>query len=68
MQVSNQRLSIGVTPKTKRLPKQGEMLLSVRGSPLGVYKEDNMEAITGMLLLLGFHTLLALDNRLTDLH
>ncbi|CAI9087239.1 OLC1v1021264C1 [Oldenlandia corymbosa var. corymbosa] len=43
--VNNQRLSVGVTPKTKRLPKHGEVLLSVRGSPLGVYKEDNMEAI-----------------------
>ncbi|XP_012075194.1 uncharacterized protein LOC105636518 isoform X2 [Jatropha curcas] len=42
---SSQRLSIGMTPKTLRLPKPGEMLLSVRGSPLGVYKEDNMEAI-----------------------
>ncbi|PQM36372.1 uncharacterized protein Pyn_27058 [Prunus yedoensis var. nudiflora] len=43
--VSSQRLSIGMTPKTRRLPKPGEMLLSVHGSPLGVYKEDNMEAI-----------------------
>ncbi|CAN0912096.1 hypothetical protein LINGRAPRIM_LOCUS868 [Linum grandiflorum] len=42
---SSQRLSVGMTPKTLRLPKPGEMLLSVRGSPLGVYKEDNMEAI-----------------------
>lgn len=41
----SQRLSIGMTPKTVRLPKPGEMLLSVHGSPLGVYKEDNMEAI-----------------------
>lgn len=42
----SQRLSIGMTPKTLRLPKPGEMLLSVHGSPLGVYKEgDNMEAI-----------------------
>ncbi|KAF3440439.1 hypothetical protein FNV43_RR18723 [Rhamnella rubrinervis] len=40
-----QRLSVGVTPKTLRLPKPGEMLLSVHGSPLGVYKEENMEAI-----------------------
>ncbi|KAK9167822.1 hypothetical protein Scep_003013 [Stephania cephalantha] len=40
-----QRLSFGTTPKTRRLPKHGEMLLSVRGSPLGVFKEDNMEAI-----------------------
>ncbi|THG12298.1 hypothetical protein TEA_001485 [Camellia sinensis var. sinensis] len=37
-------LSVGMTPKTLRLPKHGEMLLSVHGSPLGVYKED-MEAI-----------------------
>ncbi|KAJ7956888.1 Translation initiation factor [Quillaja saponaria] len=43
--VSSQRLSIGMTPKTLRQPKRGEMLLSVHGSPLGVYKEDNMEAI-----------------------
>ncbi|KAK9271915.1 hypothetical protein L1049_002281 [Liquidambar formosana] len=43
--VSSQRLSVGMTPKTLRLPKHGEMLLSVRGSPLGVYKEDNMEVI-----------------------
>ncbi|CAK7327607.1 unnamed protein product [Dovyalis caffra] len=49
--VSSQRLSIGMTPKSLRLPKPGEMLLSVRGSPLGVYKEDNMEAINGMLLM-----------------
>ncbi|XP_023003233.1 uncharacterized protein LOC111496903 [Cucurbita maxima] len=42
---SNQRLSIGMTPRTRRLPKPGEMLVSIHGSPLGVYKEDNMEAI-----------------------
>ncbi|KAK6794954.1 hypothetical protein RDI58_008407 [Solanum bulbocastanum] len=41
----NNRLSVGMTPKTLRLPKPGEMLLSVHGSPLGVYKEDNMKAI-----------------------
>ncbi|XP_059432651.1 uncharacterized protein LOC132165950 [Corylus avellana] len=45
MKVSSQRLSVGMTLKTLRLPKPGEMLLSVHGSPLGVYKEDNMEAI-----------------------
>ncbi|XP_038721216.1 uncharacterized protein LOC120013466 isoform X5 [Tripterygium wilfordii] len=45
--VSSQRLSIGMTPKTLRVPKPGEMLLSVHGSPLGVYKDDNMEAIHG---------------------
>lgn len=38
-----QRMSVGMTPKTLRLPKPGEMLLSVRGSPLGVYKEDKVE-------------------------
>ncbi|TKY73041.1 quinone oxidoreductase 1 [Spatholobus suberectus] len=43
--VTSQRLSVGMTPKTLRLPKPGEMLLSVHGSPLGVYKENNMEAI-----------------------
>ncbi|CAA0832900.1 Unknown protein [Striga hermonthica] len=43
--VNNNRLSVGVTPKTVRLPKCGEVLLSVHGSPLGVYKEDNMETI-----------------------
>ncbi|XP_038882572.1 uncharacterized protein LOC120073798 [Benincasa hispida] len=43
--VNNQRLSIGMTPKTRRLPKPGEMLVSIHGSPLGVYREDNMEAI-----------------------
>lgn len=37
-----------MTPKTLRVPKPGEMLLSVHGSPLGVYKEENMEAIHGM--------------------
>ncbi|XP_010446515.1 PREDICTED: uncharacterized protein LOC104729280 [Camelina sativa] len=39
--VSGQRLSFGMTPKTRRLPKPGEMMLSVHGSPLGVYKEDH---------------------------
>ncbi|AEE87096.1 translation initiation factor [Arabidopsis thaliana] len=44
--VNGQRLSFGMTPKTLRLPKAGEMMLSVHGSPLGVYKEDhNMGAI-----------------------
>ncbi|XP_055832954.1 uncharacterized protein LOC129901726 [Solanum dulcamara] len=38
-------LSVGTTPKALRLPKTGEVLLSVHGSPLGVYKEDNMEPI-----------------------
>lgn len=48
LQAYNNRLSVGMTPKTLRLPKPGEMLLSVHGSPLGVYKEDNMEAVHGM--------------------
>ncbi|KAL5211238.1 hypothetical protein ABZP36_022085 [Zizania latifolia] len=39
------RLSFGMTPKTLRLPKKGEKLLSVRGSPLGVYKEENLAAV-----------------------
>lgn len=43
-QENGNRLSVGVTPKTLRFPKHGEMLLSVHGSPLGVYKED-MESI-----------------------
>ncbi|XP_068654694.1 uncharacterized protein [Aristolochia californica] len=43
--VTSQRLSVGSAPKTRRPPKHGEMLLSVHGSPLGVYKEDNMETI-----------------------
>ncbi|KAK1305157.1 hypothetical protein QJS10_CPB11g01453 [Acorus calamus] len=43
--VTGQRLSIGMTPKTLRLPKHGEMLLSVHGSPLGVYKEEILESI-----------------------
>ncbi|QCD78252.1 hypothetical protein DEO72_LG1g1884 [Vigna unguiculata] len=43
--VTSQRLSVGMTPKTLRLPKAGEILLSVHGSPLGVFKENNMEAI-----------------------
>ncbi|KAF8730109.1 hypothetical protein HU200_017077 [Digitaria exilis] len=42
---TSNRLSIGVTPKTVRLPKNGEMLLSMHGSPLGVYKEENLAAI-----------------------
>ncbi|KAD7480159.1 hypothetical protein E3N88_03295 [Mikania micrantha] len=49
--VSSGRLSVGMTPKTLRLPKQGEMLLSVHGSPLGVYKENNMDAIHGLYKL-----------------
>ncbi|ESQ47332.1 hypothetical protein EUTSA_v10027902mg [Eutrema salsugineum] len=45
-EVNGQRLSFGMTPKTRRQPKPGEMMLSVHGSPLGVYKEDdNLGAI-----------------------
>ncbi|XP_057845293.2 uncharacterized protein LOC131054725 isoform X2 [Cryptomeria japonica] len=40
------RSSIGITPKTQRLPKRGEMLLSVHGSPLVVYCEDKMDTIS----------------------
>ncbi|KAL9263509.1 hypothetical protein AKJ16_DCAP03830 [Drosera capensis] len=42
-EVCGQRMSVGMTPKTQRLPQPGEMLLSVGGSPLGVYKEDKVE-------------------------
>ncbi|KFK30533.1 hypothetical protein AALP_AA7G274700 [Arabis alpina] len=46
-EVNGHRLSFGMTPKTRRQPKAGEMMLSVHGSPLGVFKEDhNMGAIT----------------------
>ncbi|RDX94876.1 hypothetical protein CR513_22681 [Mucuna pruriens] len=60
--VTSQRLSVGMTPKTLRLPKPGEMLLSVHGSPLGVYKENNMEAIHGMKDTSSF----SLDSQLDD--
>ncbi|CAL4963099.1 unnamed protein product [Urochloa decumbens] len=42
---TSNRLSFGMTPKTIRLPKNGEMLLSAHGSPLGLYKEENLAAI-----------------------
>ncbi|KAM7522686.1 hypothetical protein LguiA_012588 [Lonicera macranthoides] len=41
---SSQRMSVvGMTLKTLRIPKKGKMLLSVHGSPLGLYnkQEDN---------------------------
>ncbi|KAI3519849.1 hypothetical protein L1887_09066 [Cichorium endivia] len=38
---------------TLRLPKQGKMLLSVHGSPLGVYKENNMDTIHGKHIFKG---------------
>eukprot|EP00250_Pteridium_aquilinum_P034846 c8210_g1_i1 orf=79-888(+) len=37
--------TMGVTPKTMRLPKKGETLLSVNGSPLGVFEKDGITAI-----------------------
>ncbi|KAE8782672.1 hypothetical protein D1007_43941 [Hordeum vulgare] len=43
---TSSRLSFGMTPKSVRQPKNGEMLLSVHGSPLGMYKEENLAAIT----------------------
>ena len=57
-QPTSQRMSVGVTPKTLRQPKRGEMLLSVHGSPLGLYEEDNMGAIQGMPLNQKFHFLI----------
>lgn len=51
-QATSNQLSFGVTPKTVRLPKKGEMLLSMHGSPLGVYKEENLAAIQGIHLVL----------------
>ncbi|MCO5600067.1 hypothetical protein L7F22_054177 [Adiantum nelumboides] len=36
---------VGVTPKTMRLPKTGETLVSVNGSPLGIYDKDGMTSI-----------------------
>lgn len=36
---------LGVTPKTMRLPKKGETLLSVNGSPLGVFEKEGIQAI-----------------------
>lgn len=44
-EVSSRRFSVGITPKTLRLPRNGEMLLSIHGSPLGVFKEENVESI-----------------------
>uniref|UniRef100_A0A453PWV7 Uncharacterized protein n=1 Tax=Aegilops tauschii subsp. strangulata TaxID=200361 RepID=A0A453PWV7_AEGTS len=49
---TSSRLSFGMTPKSVRQPKNGEMLLSVHGSPLGMYKEENLAAITGTCLRL----------------
>ncbi|CAK7353334.1 unnamed protein product [Dovyalis caffra] len=66
--VSSQRLSIGMTPKTLRQPKPGEMLLSVRGSPLGVYKEDNMEAIHVSPVICPVNVLTLMDFIVTRLN
>ncbi|XP_013622407.1 PREDICTED: LOW QUALITY PROTEIN: uncharacterized protein LOC106328498 [Brassica oleracea var. oleracea] len=39
--IGGQRLHFGMTaPKTRRQPKPGEMMLSVHGTPLGVYEEN----------------------------
>lgn len=38
-------LMVGVTPKTVRLPKKGEPLLSVNGSPLGIFEKGGVTAI-----------------------
>uniref|UniRef100_A0A0D9X6C2 Borealin C-terminal domain-containing protein n=1 Tax=Leersia perrieri TaxID=77586 RepID=A0A0D9X6C2_9ORYZ len=56
------QLSFGMTPKTLRLPKKGEMLLSVCGSPLGVYQEENLAAVhdTYILVCLLFTSILAM--------
>uniref|UniRef100_A0ACD5ZDM0 Uncharacterized protein n=1 Tax=Avena sativa TaxID=4498 RepID=A0ACD5ZDM0_AVESA len=43
---TSSRLSFGMAPKSVRLPKNGEMLLSVHGSPLGMYNEENLAPIT----------------------
>uniref|UniRef100_A0A0D9VUQ2 Uncharacterized protein n=1 Tax=Leersia perrieri TaxID=77586 RepID=A0A0D9VUQ2_9ORYZ len=40
-----------MTPKTVRLPRKGEMLLSVHGSPLGVYNEEKLAAVHGLSIL-----------------
>ncbi|KAK7247477.1 hypothetical protein RIF29_42360 [Crotalaria pallida] len=50
--VKRWRLSVGMASKTFRQPKPGEMLLSVRGSPLCVFKENHMEVIHGMKIVL----------------
>ena len=38
---------VGMTPKTVRLPKKGEALLSINGSPLGVFDKDEILSIPG---------------------
>lgn len=66
LQATCQRLSIGMTSKTLRLPKPGQMLLAVHGSPLGVYIEESMEALQGMHLhtrLLSFWSLIPVLGR-----
>ncbi|QHO22083.1 uncharacterized protein DS421_12g352090 [Arachis hypogaea] len=66
--VSSQRLSVGMTPKTLRLSKPSEMLLSVHGSPFGVYKQNNMEAIYGMKQMFYLKLLLYLVHLVSLLH
>ncbi|KAH7422871.1 hypothetical protein KP509_12G029900 [Ceratopteris richardii] len=36
---------VGLTPKSMRLPKKGEALLSINGSPLGVFEQDKIICI-----------------------
>ena len=54
---------MGMTPKTVRLPKKGETLLSVNGSPLGVFNENEIEPIPGetfmFVLCVGMMALIA---------
>ncbi|XP_019436587.1 PREDICTED: uncharacterized protein LOC109342947 isoform X2 [Lupinus angustifolius] len=49
--VKHKKLSVGMSSKTFRQPKLGEMLLSVHGSPLCVFKENNMEVIHGLKIV-----------------
>eukprot|EP00249_Psilotum_nudum_P034362 c53323_g1_i1 orf=70-807(+) len=44
MELSGQS-KIGVTPRTQRLPKRGEALLSINGSPLGFFGRDTITSI-----------------------
>ncbi|OIW18204.1 hypothetical protein TanjilG_31324 [Lupinus angustifolius] len=50
-EVKHKKLSVGMSSKTFRQPKLGEMLLSVHGSPLCVFKENNMEVIHGLKIV-----------------
>lgn len=57
-----------MTSKTLRLPKPGETLLSVHGSPLGVYKEESMEALQGMHLHTRLFVFLVIDTSTREAH